>query len=169
MPISRNKPTPPPANIPLLAAPPPEKDSLTFSTPVRKLLSQHDLALFQESPTHALLLNFVTDLANSILNVPNSAPVEISPTVQLLLNILDRVGETVNEFPPEDAGGSRFGNKSFQRFYDAVWERAAAWHKELELPEGAKEEAQRYFCEAWGNRTRIDYGSGHELNFLAWM
>ena len=26
-----------------------------------------------------------------------------------------------------------------------------------------------YFGEAWGNRSRIDYGSGMELNFLCWM
>lgn len=26
-----------------------------------------------------------------------------------------------------------------------------------------------YFKESWGNRQRIDYGSGMELNFLCWM
>lgn len=26
-----------------------------------------------------------------------------------------------------------------------------------------------YFCECWGNRTRVDYGSGMELNFLCWL
>ena len=93
----------------------------------------------------------------------------ISPVVQALLNILDRVDAAIGEFPPEDVGLSRFGNKSFQRFYDALWERSAEWHIVLQVPQEARDEAGRYFCEAWGNRTRIDYGSGHELNFLAWM
>ena len=111
----------------------------------------------------------MTDLNNSVLNKPNSAPVPSTPVVDTLLAILDAVAATVAEFPPEDAAGSRFGNKSFQRFYDAVWARAAAWHAPLGLEPGALDEVTRYFCEAFGNRTRIDYGSGHELNFVAWM
>lgn len=26
-----------------------------------------------------------------------------------------------------------------------------------------------YFCESWGNATRIDYGTGHETTFVAWL
>jgi serine/threonine-protein phosphatase 2A activator len=37
------------------------------------------------------------------------------------------------------------------------------------LPEDAIQEVSVYFLESWGNRTRIDYGSGMELNFLCWM
>lgn len=37
------------------------------------------------------------------------------------------------------------------------------------LPEDAIPEVTVYFDESWGNRTRIDYGSGMELNFLCWM
>lgn len=37
------------------------------------------------------------------------------------------------------------------------------------LPHDAIEEVSVYFAESWGNRTRIDYGSGMELNFLCWL
>ncbi|KZS96925.1 Phosphotyrosyl phosphatase activator, partial [Sistotremastrum niveocremeum HHB9708] len=37
------------------------------------------------------------------------------------------------------------------------------------LPQDAIDEVSTYFNEAWGNRTRIDYGSGMELNFLCWL
>jgi serine/threonine-protein phosphatase 2A activator len=37
------------------------------------------------------------------------------------------------------------------------------------FPAEAIEEVEVYLIEAWGNRTRIDYGSGMELNFLCWL
>lgn len=37
------------------------------------------------------------------------------------------------------------------------------------LPRESILEVSIYFKEAWGNRARIDYGSGMELNFLCWM
>jgi serine/threonine-protein phosphatase 2A activator len=179
MPTSRNKPPKPPQNLPLLTPPPPSPSSFTFVTPVRKLIFARDLELFQASETHELLLTFVTDLNNSVINVPNSQQLESNAIVEALLAILDRVAEAIVEFPAEDAAGSRFGNKSFQLFYDAIWERAPGWHTDLGVIVAppldqdqilaAVNELSRYFCESFGNRSRIDYGSGHELNFLSWL
>lgn len=41
--------------------------------------------------------------------------------------------------------------------------------KLLNLPKEAIPEVSGYFKEAWGSRSRIDYGSGMELNFLCWL
>jgi len=37
------------------------------------------------------------------------------------------------------------------------------------LPSEAVPEVETYFQLAWGNRERVDYGSGMELNFLCWL
>ena len=37
------------------------------------------------------------------------------------------------------------------------------------FPVEALPEVTVYFQESWGNRTRVDYGSGMELNFLCWL
>lgn len=40
------------------------------------------------------------------------------------------------------------------------------------LPENLQDaviEISVYFRESWGNQTRIDYGTGHETCFAAWL
>lgn len=107
----------------------------------------------------------------------------------MILDVLERVSDTANAIPPVDNKASRFGNPAFRTFYDKVSEVrssipslcahvshvpehqiAPELHKSIPgLPEAAIPEVSVYFTEAWGNRTRIDYGSGMELNFLCWM
>ncbi|CAK7232234.1 Serine/threonine-protein phosphatase 2A activator 2 [Sporothrix bragantina] len=110
----------------------------------------------------------------------------LSPTVVALMSILDEVEALVYANPPDDTGGSRFGNKRFRGFVDQVRQRAPQWHQERlgmvgeekdekDEKEGDGEktsaiaEASVYLCQAFGNRARIDYGSGHELHFVVWL
>jgi Phosphotyrosyl phosphate activator (PTPA) protein len=47
---------------------------------------------------------------------------------------------------------------------------ASSLHETLpSLSKDTIPEISVYFVEAWGNRSRIDYGSGMELNFLCWL
>lgn len=95
--------------------------------------------------------------------------------VDKLIGVLDAVDAIVDHHPAEEAGGSRFGNAAFRGFYDEVGEKFEGLHEGIleGLEEGAKEGAMKeikaYFTEAFGNRTRIDYGSGHELNYLIYL
>jgi serine/threonine-protein phosphatase 2A activator len=76
----------------------------------------------------------------------------------------------VNEIPPVENSASRFGNPAFRAFYDKVTSELVSLHENIPgIPEDAIEEISGYFKESWGNRTRIDYGSGMELNFLCWL
>lgn len=102
----------------------------------------------------------------------------LSSAVQGLLSILDDAEALVYANPPDDAGGSRFGNKRFRGFVDQVKQKAPQWHKEkLGIKEdesggegvSAITEAATYLGQAFGNRARIDYGSGHELHFVVWL
>ncbi|KAF7723413.1 Serine/threonine-protein phosphatase 2A activator [Apophysomyces ossiformis] len=84
--------------------------------------------------------------------------------------MLDELDAWLAEFPPLD-NPQRFGNKAFRQWLERLEERAddlmhTALSQELHV---AIPELRFYLVNGFGNGTRIDYGSGHELNFFAWL
>ncbi|XP_043837921.1 serine/threonine-protein phosphatase 2A activator isoform X1 [Dromiciops gliroides] len=84
-----------------------------------------------------------------------------------LLNTLDR---WIDETPPMDQP-SRFGNKAFRTWYAKLDQEAenlvatvVPGHLAAAVPEVAL-----YLKESVGNPTRIDYGTGHEAAFAAFL
>ncbi|KAG5913512.1 Peptidyl-prolyl cis/trans-isomerase [Claviceps africana] len=166
---------PPVPETPALPSPPitsSSSSSWTFMTPKRRILSQKDHDVFLASPTSDLIKAWIFGLADSVVDTPCSVVHDsvASATVTAILDILKEAGSLVAESPPDEQGGSRFGNKAFRGFLGLVANRAVAWHKTLGLDnQGAIDEAATYLEQSFGNRNRIDYGSGHELNFAMWL
>ena len=94
----------------------------------------------------------------------------LSPAVTTILAILDKVEDVAQRSPPESQGDSRFGNKGFRDFIDLLAAESPSWHRDLGIAsEDMVVEISTYLKQSFGNRTRIDYGSGHELNFMLWL
>ncbi|KAJ6607935.1 hypothetical protein B0H10DRAFT_2178364 [Mycena sp. CBHHK59/15] len=142
---------------------------MSFQIPVKAILTAGQLEYFQTSPTHAQILEYVGALNDAVVGVKLSAPCEQSDGVTSILAVLDAVETAAHDIPPVENAASRFGNPAFRTFYDRVSEMAPALHATLPIPTEARAEVGTYFVEAWGNRARIDYGSGMELNFLCWL
>ncbi|KAM0262351.1 hypothetical protein ACHAQJ_001820 [Trichoderma viride] len=163
-------PTPVP-RAPTLPSPPDLTD-WSFKLPSRRILSRSDHDLFLASPTYNLIASWVFGLSESVVDTPKSAIKDdsLSEGVKAILSILDQAETFVSQSPPNEQGGSRFGNKAFRGFLDLVDEKVPAWHESLGLLNTeAVAEASTYFIQSFGNRSRIDYGSGHELNFTMWL
>lgn len=95
---------------------------------------------------------------------------DLSGSVKSILSFLDEAEQLVSQSPPNEQGGSRFGNKAFRGFLDLVKEKSLEWHHQLGLKDDtAIAELSTYLCQSFGNGSRIDYGSGHELNFMIWL
>ncbi|KAM7205787.1 rotamase PTPA-2 [Naviculisporaceae sp. PSN 640] len=174
-PRRRKAQQPNPTPVPETPALPPRPDlsTLTFKVPTRRILSPADHELFLSSPTYNLVLSFVFSLSESVIDTPISATsndATLSPAVTTLLRILNDAETQCRESPPDDQGGSRFGNKTFRVFIDKIKSRTSVWHSALGLTNpDAIAEASTYLTHSFGNRSRIDYGSGHELNFIMWL
>lgn len=89
--------------------------------------------------------------------------------------------EAIIEEVPPDTGPRRFGNISFRKWYQIVESRASDLLEECLSPEvlqtksteidgpTVKTELIAYLMGSWGSAQRLDYGTGHELSFLAFL
>lgn len=162
-------PTPLP-ETPALPAPP--EDPKSFKVPTRRILSKEDHELFLSSPSYDLVVAWIFGLSESVADTPISAikDDELSAPLKTILQILDEVEQLVYQNPPDDQGGSRFGNKRFRDFLDKGKAQSTRWHQQLGVQDtDAIAELSTYLNQSFGNRKRIDYGSGHELNFMVWL
>ncbi|KAF9495158.1 Phosphotyrosyl phosphatase activator [Pleurotus eryngii] len=141
-----------------------------FQIPQKRILTQEQLAAFKSSKAHEDVLSYIQKLNDSVIGSKLSDECSTSPGVVAVLDILQRVVEIAKDTPPVENAASRFGNPAFRTFYDKVGEVAEPLHAKIpNLSQEAIPEIAVYFKESWGNRQRIDYGSGMELNFLCWM
>ena len=123
---------------------------------------------------------------------PLGAKLVIPDAVVKLQQLLEKAAAIIDEAPP-DTGPRRFGNISFRKWHALLQERAGDLLQEY-LPadvltfgrddreaekehetavgsevEGPFEELKEYFIGGFGSAQRLDYGTGHELSFLAFL
>jgi len=163
-----SEPVPP---TPLLAAPPPFA-SLTFQIPTRRILSPEDHQKFLSSPTYDLVLAWIFTLADSIGGrpIPTSESDAPSSCIRHISSVLSSIGDLIDEHPPLDTG-SRFGNPAFRGFYEDVANQARTLQTNAFAVQDpvAVQEISTYLLGSFGSDERLDYGSGHELNFMMWL
>lgn len=89
--------------------------------------------------------------------------------------MLDEFMVWVDEIPPIEQP-MRFGNKAFRTWYTKVVDSAPASVRTAVGATGAATvpaehmgDAAGYLCDSFGNATRIDYGTGHETNFMLFL
>lgn len=166
----QQNPLPVPEAPPLVS--PRNAAELTPQIPSRRILSSHDHDLFLQSATKTLILAFIFSLADSCRDsrISSAAVSTLPPIATKLLAALSSIADLVKANPPEDQGASRFGNPAFRSFIDDMTDSLPELHHRLDLPgDSWIAEVSPYLENAFGSRQRIDYGSGHELNFAMWL
>lgn len=145
---------------------------MLYFEPRKRIVTKEDLEIWENSSIHGDLIEFIVDLQNSVEGLTNQAQVHEGDAVKELVKVLDNVIGIIDKHPVvKEKDISRFGKSEFRDFYDDLKEQAPTILSKV-VPEeksGATVELARYFLESWGDRTRIDYGLGHELNFLCFF
>jgi serine/threonine-protein phosphatase 2A activator len=143
---------------------------MSYIVPQKTITDPAALQRFLESPTCVRYVQFLEDLNESVKGLPNDASVAGNENIDKIIAGLVKISALVDTVAPIPQA-MRYGNKAFQNFLDKVDESIESLHQEM-LPQSAHPaiiELSTYFSESFGNRTRIDYGTGHETNFIAWL
>lgn len=150
----------------------PQLDIVHFTTPVKRILSQTDHEKFLASSTYTLIRAWIFTLADSVRGRTTSSleAEPLSPRIKQLDGVLNVINTLVQQYPPLDTG-SRFGNPVFRNLHKAIVRDVERIHREVlgMRNEAAIHEISIYLINSFGSEERLDYGSGHELNFMMWL
>ncbi|XP_058096866.1 uncharacterized protein LOC131242313 [Magnolia sinica] len=168
---------PPPNTQSIIQSPVPQPQSVPsislphhFQPPSKKIHTPSDAQRFLSSPSGSNFLGFIAALSHSIRGRKISDPAPLSPSVSSVTSLLQTLIGWIDDIPPVHQP-SRYGNPSFRVWQDRLTETGYSLVLEL-LPEDLKPavvEIFPYFADSFGNPARIDYGTGHEANFAAWL
>lgn len=141
-----------------------------FLQPERAVKTITDMALWEKSEAYMEYTGFIATLNEAIKGKPLSVDCRISDNVKKVLGLLETVDKYIDEFPPVEQP-QRFGNTAFREWLEKVkanstimLQNALEHHLHLTICE-----IKVYFEESFGNATRIDYGTGHEMSFVMFL
>lgn len=155
----------------------------TFIEPVKRINEGQDVSTFLISKAYHDVTTFLVQLNRAMF--PKAITLELSrsstPTspsilqIQALLKALDSIVEAT----PLDPGTHRFGNTAFRKWHQTIEQQSPDLLEKylpqavLEFPHesgvNAAKELRSYLLESFGSAQRLDYGTGHELSFLAFL
>ncbi|UVC49480.1 phosphotyrosyl phosphatase activator protein [Theileria orientalis] len=123
-----------------------------------------------------LLNKAVRDKRVSEVELPNSNDltelVNDGETYTLrLCRLLNKIELLTTNHDPENYKNCRFGNTAFSTWLEEVTQMCDQLFLEckIEIQSEIYENAKKRFLNSFGNKTRIDYGTGHELEFVYFL
>ncbi|UZJ51829.1 hypothetical protein CBS101457_001149 [Exobasidium rhododendri] len=152
----------------------------TSTAAVKCIHSESDVVLWRKSAAHKVITLFLARLCESavgkgtqrrVRGVNESLPKDKGKLfLDGVWDLLDELQHWTEEIEPLKSP-QRFGNLAFRSWGQRLEERVTALHRQL-LPSTLHPvipELETYFLGGFGSWIRLDYGSGHELSFLAWL
>jgi len=154
--------------------------------PCKRINDGDDLNFFLASVAYRDIKIWLSQLNRALFPVQNGSddistctldsPPPYSPVVTSLRSLVHDLENLISQAPP-DTGPRRFGNVAFREWYrlaeeqtDSLLQRHldSILAKKSDDP-AVREELKAYLLGSFGSAQRLDYGTGHELSFLAFL
>ncbi|KIW04461.1 uncharacterized protein PV09_04724 [Verruconis gallopava] len=161
----------------------------TFEIPAKRIHDVEDISFWLTSWAYTDLMTFLLQLNASMFPLRkddggchvwtlDDASIMYTSAVKRLQQLLRDLENIIQQAPP-DPGPRRFGNASFRTWYKHV-EQNLDTLMDKYLPEQVlgfrtaneilpKDELKAYLLGSFGSAQRLDYGTGHELSFIAFL
>lgn len=147
-----------------MSLPDSELDILELVNLKKCINSSKDMEQWEMSPAYNQIFSVLQLLNNSVQSKGRSSQYPKRPIITALLEVLKNTKKILDEVEPLKQP-MRFGNKAFRIFLTKVFE------QRFDLLKGVTDnkEVCDYYVQCFGSWTRIDFGTGHEFNFLAFI
>jgi len=162
-----------------------------FGTPTKRINDGDDLNFFLSSTAYRDLMLWLLQLNRSMFSTEDSDGKTTASTLivlpmpseslQCVGKILDAFSQLITQAPPS-TGPRRFGNVAFRDWFKLAEEEAdgllqahlndvlSRWTaRDADESAAARGELRAYLLGSFGSAQRLDYGTGHELSFLAFL
>ena len=141
----------------------------TYFAPNRRVKTNDDMQLWLDSKAYSELIGFIMALNKSVKGKSVNCPYNISENISAVVKVFGEIRKDISEIPLQDSQEQRFGNKAFRDLGKRIVAKSEGWiHSFLPADKhSAIIELKPYLDGSFGNFTRIDYGTGHEISFIA--
>lgn len=162
-----------------------------FAVPFKKINDGDDLDFFFTSTAYRGLTTWLLQLTKSMFPRKNhdgtscsactlDQPLALSPNIEKLQLLLEQFSSFTEQAPP-DTGPRRFGNVAFRKWFQVAEDNSSQLLKDFLIETSAVSavstaqedalcnELKAYLLGGFGSAPRLDYGTGHELSFLAFL
>ncbi|GAA5900560.1 hypothetical protein JCM8208_000535 [Rhodotorula glutinis] len=146
-------------------------------TPRRKIFTDADLAPWFRSEAYDHLQSTILRLTAAVVARPNDHDCFESEATTVLVGFLRREKDRI-ALVPLQTGPQRFGNKAFRDWLAGVEQAEPELQRTLldlaphlsdSLKAAIAPELHFHLLSSFGSPQRLDYGTGHELSFVAYL
>jgi len=143
-----------------------------FLKPSTQVKSADMIQTWENSESYQEYLGFILAIGDSVRGKKLRDTVEISSECQKVINMIDKLRENIKECEPVEIK-TRYGNPAFRDWFEKLENSAECLVSDVVGDEikarGGVEELVPYLIDSFGNKTRIDYGTGHEMAFVMFL
>jgi len=139
-----------------------------YEAATKQVRSPEDIVRWEASEAYQEYLGFIIAIGDAVKGRKLTDEVEMSESCKRLLNLLQRLQGKIEEFPPQEIQ-TRYGNPAYRDWFASLENEGEQLLTEVVAgtgKEGAVVELLPYLMDSFGNSTRIDYGTGHEMAFV---